>query len=168
MRKNTFPLYTFWSNHWELARDILKIKAKFLKYACAAAHLLGCRLAFHLTTEELIQIYFSRKLPRFLPRLTNFFFFFFFLKFLECLVPRTSLNDCFCSFFPLSALFLKKKKKWKNCLRKIAPLPSALEYSHWLLSFSNILPKFYPRWIKFYGMKSNGILQGTWSNLYEI
>ena len=52
-------------------------------------------------------------------------------------------------FFSLSALFLKKLRNivWVN----LYPSPHVLEYLHRLLSFSNILPKFYPRWIEFYG-----------------
>ena len=96
-----------------------------------------------MTTEELNQTYFSRNLPRFLPRLAIFLFFF---KFLEPLVPRTSLNDCFFGFLPFCTVFRKiVPEKLHRC-------PHVLEYPHRLLSFSNILP------IEFYGMKSDGIL----------
>ena len=114
-------LYTFWSNHGELQKSILKI----WEY-----------IACNLTTEELTQ--------------TNFFcfFLFFLLKFLERLVPRTFLNDCFCAFLPFCAVF----KKFRNIVsEKLHPCPHVLEYPHRLLSFSNISPKFYARWIEFCG-----------------
>ena len=61
--------------------------------------------------------------------------------------------------FPLSALFLAKIRKIVS--EKVDPGPHVLEYLHRLLSLSNILSKFYPRWIEFYEMKSDGILKGT-------
>ena len=78
-----------------------------------------------MTTDELIQIYFSRKLPRFLTRLANFLSFSF-LKFLERLVRRTSLSDWFCAFLPFCTVF---EKIQKNCLKKIAPLLSCFKIS---------------------------------------
>ena len=78
-----------------------------------------------MTTDELIQIYFSRKLPRFLTRLVNFLSFSF-LKFLERLVRRTSLSDWFCAFLPFCTVF---EKIQKNCLKKIAPLLSCFKIS---------------------------------------
>ena len=81
-------------------------------------------LACNVTTEEPIQIYFSRKLLRFLLRLANllsFFFFFFFEISRTSCSPRISLNECFCAFLPFCSVF---EKIQKNYLRKIAPLLS--------------------------------------------
>ena len=44
---------------------------------------------------------------------------------------------------------------------KLHAFPYVLEYPRRLLSFSNILPKFYPGWMNFMGMKYDGILKGT-------
>ena len=51
--------------------------------------------------------------------------------------------------FSLSTLFLKKIRKIVS--KKLQPCPHVLEYPHPLLTFSNILPKFYPGWIEFNG-----------------
>ena len=51
--------------------------------------------------------------------------------------------------FSFSAVFLKKFRKIVS--EKLRPFSHVLEQLHELLSFSNILPKFYPRWIEFYG-----------------
>ena len=59
--------------------------------------------------------------------------------------------------FSISALFLKKFRKIVS--EKLHLCPPVLEYLHQLLSFSDVLPKCYPRWIEFYGVKSNGILK---------
>ena len=85
-------------------------------------------LACNVTTEEPIQIYFSRKLLRFLLRLANllpFFFFIFEISRTSC-SPRISLNECFCAFLPFCFVF---EKIQKNSLRKIAPLLSCFRMS---------------------------------------
>ena len=49
----------------------------------------------------------------------------------------------------LSAQFLKKFRKVVT--EQLHPCSHVLEYSHRLLSFSDILSKLYTRWIEFYG-----------------
>ena len=63
------------SAYWYVERRWYVVSSSLPDYMCSSScsYRLG---AYNLTTEELIQIYFSRKLPRFLPRPANFLFFY--------------------------------------------------------------------------------------------